>query len=112
MDASNMTHAEHYRLNGSLTPERIEALLTELDEVPDAESISDLMLDACTGFPEEDALDKVIDAFQEALDECDPAAMTEALEKLRELSVEMQQSAEHGAEQLGKAQELLGWRTP
>lgn len=105
-----MTHAEYFRLHGTLTSARIEALLAELDEMPDAERISDLMTEALTGFVEEDAFDTVIDAIEQAFGDADLDGIDGAIAALKRLSVEVGQSSEHGVEQLNKAQDLLGWR--
>lgn len=58
IEASNLTHAEYYHLNGMLSEQRTEALLRDYEEAQasDVCEYANEAQEACAGFPEEDFL--------------------------------------------------------
>lgn len=61
IDSSGMSNAEFYRLNGSMSSERIEALLDREEATPDLGSVACDLDGAKAGFPDEDCAATLIE---------------------------------------------------
>lgn len=105
-----LTAAEEFRLYGCLSKARTEELLDcelAMEVSYDAAGYID---EALGQWPEEDFLDDVIEGLKEQAKHRrgDKAvAMRASIALLEEIAQTVQQSAEHGQEQLGKALKLL-----
>jgi hypothetical protein len=64
IEATNLTNKEYYRLNGTLSEERIEALL-EIDVNVDGSSPAAYIDEAMGTFPNEDFLEHIIKKVRE-----------------------------------------------
>jgi ElaB/YqjD/DUF883 family membrane-anchored ribosome-binding protein len=126
IDSSAITHEEAFRLNGTLSEARIEALLEEAAGAPHVEDIGPKMDDARGQFPDEDFLDDAQQELREHLDDLKELAskvrgnnkaeiqsIIERLEKCLETVKSKVQdavnSAEEGRASLSEALDLIGY---
>lgn len=100
MEASSLTNAEYFRLNGALNTERIEALL-DLEAVDNEKP--DSVGDVAAGFPAEDFLASSISSLlnlSKRLRGENKAELQACIENLEELALTTCQSTEYGRDEL------------
>jgi hypothetical protein len=108
--ASSLTHAEYYRLNGTLDGSRIEALL-DGDEL--LERLGGVVVDlaeARAGYPAEDWAAELLGGMQQlakSLRGANREAMTRLLEQLEQLQTSIANDVEYGREKLDAAIEAF-----
>jgi len=111
LTSSNLTHEEFFRLNGTLTQERIEELLDAASAALDPGTVAAHVLEARASFPSEDCLSEVLKGLGELAKKIRGAnrdACNELFEKLDSLANQINQSTEYGAEELTKALQYIG----
>jgi len=104
-DSSNMTHAEYYLLNGTLSPVRCEELIEVSDAMNRVAGHAGGIDEALGQFPDEDFLQEIIDdlgtlARNLRLD--NRQTCKDIVKALELLQTETNQAAEHGREELRK----------
>lgn len=107
IQASNMTHEEFYRVNGTLTPERIDAILSERDtlEAFDVREFAPCAQEARGCFIAEDfAQEHLYDLrdIAKRLRGDNRNSLLMLIERLESTIQEACQSAEYGASELDK----------
>lgn len=106
----NMSHAEVYRLTGTLPANRIEEIIEEADAVALLLSGRPHIGEAMGGYPAEDWADGVLSDLAEIIKKArgDNRTRLEALhETLSNLSSETARAAEQGIEELRKLDALF-----
>ena len=107
IDASNMTHEEYFRVNGKLSEQRTEQLLSTLDEAQafDVREFASYAQEAQAGFPEEDFLADVISDLHYLAKNMrgdNKKQMLHIINKLDDIAQCQFNAADYGCEQLHK----------
>lgn len=109
---SNMTPDEEYRLNGTLCAPTIESLLDAQHEIEnlDFEGAEAYLKEARGCFPAEDELSSSIQEIRRIANRLRGAnklQLLDAVEKLEQTQYSLNQQAEYGHSELGKALKCL-----
>jgi len=107
IEASNMTYAEYYHLNGMLSAERTESILSTLDaaQALDVREYASYAQEAQGGFPAEDFLSEVIEELQamaKRLRGDNKDSLQHIISKLDDIAQCQFNAADYGREQLHK----------
>jgi hypothetical protein len=107
IESSNLTHEEYFHLNGALSKERTEQLITELEEAQafDVREYASEAQEACAGFPEEDCLQQCIldlQDFAKRLRGENKKDLLMLVEALQHMQSEIASNAEYGYSKLSK----------
>lgn len=103
--SSNMTHEEFYRVNGTLTPERIDSMFEKCDEAEAWQDLTPCIQEAHSCFIEEDFLQKEIlklQAFAKRLRGDNKAELLQLIEDMEGEITQAIASAEYGVSELNK----------
>lgn len=106
LPAGNMSDAELFHLTGTLPPERIEALLDRMVEIPIEDQIATVdagLADAAAQYHTAGDLDEFYDKLREAV-----AEGKEIESILEEIDQYLDGAAEYGIEQLDEVRKVLG----
>lgn len=107
IEASNLTHAEYFHLNGKLSEDRTEAILSNLHdaETLDVREYASYAQEACSGFPDEDFLADVISDLHYLAKNMrgnNKEQMLHIINKLDDIAQCQFNAADYGREQLHK----------
>lgn len=108
--SSTFTPEEHYKLNGSLTPEQLDELFDAADRLSELGGIETYIDEAQGQYPEEDFLaDDIADlqAIAKNMRGTNRQLLLDAIEALEQKALDVGRSAEYGREELAKAAALL-----
>lgn len=111
-DFSNLSHEEYYKINGNLSPKRIEDILDAQANLPTREA-----LDTVKGEIQESQVDIGEDVLSDIITDAEYLAKyckgenksiaTALLEKIKQLEIEIQSALEYHKEKIGSAIECL-----
>ncbi|MGE8165211.1 hypothetical protein ACQKRQ_34310 [Paraburkholderia sp. NPDC080076] len=110
IEASGLSNAEFYRLNGTMSIDRIEALLDREAAAPDLGGVACDVDEAKAGFPDEDCAAALIERMQKLAKRMRGDTRRELLElvaELETLQTSLANSAEYGCEKLKSAIQAL-----
>jgi hypothetical protein len=105
LDSANMTHAEHYRLNGTLSPARCEELIEIADAVDRTVDLTSGIDEALRQYPNEDFLQEAITDLgylARGLRGANRTMCKDVIDTLELLQTETNYAAEYGREELRK----------
>lgn len=105
LDSINMTHEEFYRVNGTLTPERIDSMFNKCDEAEAWQDLTPCIQEARSCFIEEDFLQNHIQqlqAFAKRRRGDNKAVLLDLIECMEGDITQAIASAEYGASELNK----------
>jgi hypothetical protein len=107
IEGSNMTHAEYFYLNGKLSEQRTEQLLSALHDAQafDVREYASYAQEAQSGFPEEDFLAEHtsdLHHFAKRLRGENKKELLAIIERLIQTESDVAQSGEYGYDQLRK----------
>jgi hypothetical protein len=111
IEASNLSFAEFYRLNGVVTPERAEQAIAALEEVPQYEEARDRLGSVAGFFPDEDFLDEALDLARDLVKNCKGSNVKVAVDllaNLEQLQTTVGQHRDEGVSEVEEAIRLLG----
>ncbi|MGF6599818.1 hypothetical protein P3T23_004552 [Paraburkholderia sp. GAS448] len=106
LDASGMSNAEFYRLNGTMSEERIVALLDGEAAAPDLGSVVCDLGEAKAGFPAEDCASALLEGMQKLAKRMrgdNRAALLELVGELEQLQTSLANDADYGRDKLDAA---------
>ena len=109
--ASNLTDAEYYKLNGTLSAERIESLLFFTDGFSKKLYGINIKISEAKGcFPDEDAVDKIVDRLRRLQDNLrgnNKETLDEIISDFDEIVTSTNQSSEYGFSELTDAEIII-----
>lgn len=107
---SNLSNNEYYRLYGTLSPDRIEALLDKSDQLESLDGIEAHIQEACCQFPAEDFLVPVQDRLRDLAKKLRGDNRQEVLgiiEQLDDINQCQVYATGYAVEELGKVEKAL-----
>lgn len=112
-DFSNLSHEEYYKINGSLSPKRIEDILDTQANLPPREALNtvrgEIQESQVSGIGE-DTLTDIITDVEYLTKWCkgeNKSVAMKLLEKLRQMEIQMQSALEYHNEKVASAIECL-----
>ena len=112
-DFSNLSHEEYYKLNGNLSPKRIEDILDAQANLPPGEALSTVrgeIQESQVCDIGEDILTEIIMDAEYLAKWCkgeNKAVATKLLEKIRQMEIQLQSALEYHNEKVKSAIECL-----